>query len=70
MKSACKTHAVLFRVFLMCWWDVAPQRAAYAGPGVGHDLILEAVFPSAGFTAITTTNPIWLIKTRLQLDAR
>ncbi|XP_074689778.1 solute carrier family 25 member 36 isoform X2 [Strix aluco] len=24
----------------------------------------------AGFTAITTTNPIWLVKTRLQLDAR
>ncbi|KAG7267923.1 hypothetical protein CRUP_006673 [Coryphaenoides rupestris] len=24
----------------------------------------------AGFTAITATNPIWLIKTRLQLDAR
>ncbi|XP_036601308.1 solute carrier family 25 member 36 isoform X2 [Trichosurus vulpecula] len=24
----------------------------------------------AGFTAITMTNPIWLIKTRLQLDAR
>uniref|UniRef100_A0A3B3T3J8 Solute carrier family 25 member 36-A-like n=1 Tax=Paramormyrops kingsleyae TaxID=1676925 RepID=A0A3B3T3J8_9TELE len=24
----------------------------------------------AGFTAITTTNPIWLIKTRLQLEAR
>lgn len=23
-----------------------------------------------GFTAITTTNPIWLVKTRLQLDAR
>lgn len=23
-----------------------------------------------GFTAITATNPIWLIKTRLQLDAR
>ncbi|XP_072547566.1 solute carrier family 25 member 36-A-like [Salminus brasiliensis] len=25
---------------------------------------------TAGFTAITATNPIWLIKTRLQLDAR
>uniref|UniRef100_A0A3B4A446 Solute carrier family 25 member 36 n=1 Tax=Periophthalmus magnuspinnatus TaxID=409849 RepID=A0A3B4A446_9GOBI len=24
----------------------------------------------AGFTAITATNPIWLIKTRMQLDAR
>lgn len=23
-----------------------------------------------GFTAITATNPIWLVKTRLQLDAR
>uniref|UniRef100_A0AAV2J4Z8 Solute carrier family 25 member 36 n=2 Tax=Knipowitschia caucasica TaxID=637954 RepID=A0AAV2J4Z8_KNICA len=26
--------------------------------------------PNIGFTAITATNPIWLIKTRLQLDAR
>ncbi|KAM9468640.1 solute carrier family 25 member 36-A-like [Clarias gariepinus] len=25
---------------------------------------------TAGFTAITATNPIWLIKTRMQLDAR
>lgn len=35
--------------------------------------VFSSVWPSdlfSGFTAITATNPIWLIKTRLQLDAR
>ena len=31
-----------------------------------HTLIFVVAFP--GFSASTCTNPIWLIKTRLQLD--
>uniref|UniRef100_A0A8C2EF93 Solute carrier family 25 member 36b n=1 Tax=Cyprinus carpio TaxID=7962 RepID=A0A8C2EF93_CYPCA len=43
--------------------------------GLGPNLIGVApsrfpLLPQSGFTAITATNPIWLIKTRLQLDAR
>uniref|UniRef100_A0AAQ4QD51 Solute carrier family 25 member 36a n=1 Tax=Gasterosteus aculeatus aculeatus TaxID=481459 RepID=A0AAQ4QD51_GASAC len=33
-------------------------------------IIFISVLDSTCFTAITATNPIWLIKTRLQLDAR
>ncbi|XP_069473879.1 solute carrier family 25 member 36 isoform X2 [Ambystoma mexicanum] len=61
---------------------VAPSRAIYFAAYSGCKEKLNNVFTSdstqvhmvsagvAGFTAITATNPIWLIKTRLQLDAR
>ncbi|XP_069069772.1 solute carrier family 25 member 36 isoform X2 [Pleurodeles waltl] len=61
---------------------VAPSRAIYFAAYSGCKEKLNHVFVSdctqvhmvsagvAGFTAITATNPIWLIKTRLQLDAR
>lgn len=61
---------------------VAPSRAIYFAAYSGCKEKLNHVFSSdstqvhmvsagvAGFTAITATNPIWLIKTRLQLDAR
>uniref|UniRef100_A0ACB8FAL9 Uncharacterized protein n=1 Tax=Sphaerodactylus townsendi TaxID=933632 RepID=A0ACB8FAL9_9SAUR len=35
-----------------------------------HTYMLRIGSLNEGFTAITATNPIWLIKTRLQLDAR
>lgn len=45
------------------WWDcVFPNVSA----SVWTSVLLN--FP--GFTAITATNPIWLIKTRLQLETR
>ncbi|XP_029471012.1 solute carrier family 25 member 36 [Rhinatrema bivittatum] len=61
---------------------VAPSRAIYFAAYSGCKERLNHVLTAdstpvhmvsagvAGFTAITTTNPIWLIKTRLQLDAR
>ncbi|XP_068136837.1 solute carrier family 25 member 36 [Hyperolius riggenbachi] len=61
---------------------VAPSRAIYFAAYSSCKERLNHVFPAdstqvhmvsagaAGFTAITATNPIWLIKTRLQLDAR
>ncbi|XP_036392886.1 solute carrier family 25 member 36-A-like [Megalops cyprinoides] len=61
---------------------VAPSRAIYFAAysstkerlnGVlepDSKLVHMASAGLAGFTAITATNPIWLIKTRLQLDAR
>ncbi|XP_023674291.1 solute carrier family 25 member 36-A-like [Paramormyrops kingsleyae] len=61
---------------------VAPSRAIYFAAYSGAKEKLNAIFQPestlvhmmsaglAGFTAITTTNPIWLIKTRLQLEAR
>ncbi|XP_067109867.1 solute carrier family 25 member 36-A-like [Osmerus mordax] len=61
---------------------VAPSRAiyfaAYSSTKEQLNTLLEADSTQvhmlsaglAGFTAITATNPIWLIKTRLQLDAR
>lgn len=60
---------------------VAPSRAiyfaAYSTTKENMNMILEPDSTQvhmvsagmAGFTAITATNPIWLIKTRLQLDA-
>lgn len=61
---------------------VAPSRAiyfaAYSSSKERLNGVLEANSTQlhmasagiAGFTAITATNPIWMIKTRLQLDAR
>ncbi|KPP65784.1 solute carrier family 25 member 36-A-like [Scleropages formosus] len=61
---------------------VAPSRAIYFAAYSGAKERLNGVLEPdstqvhmvsaglAGFTAITATNPIWLIKTRLQLDAR
>ncbi|KAA0718797.1 Solute carrier family 25 member 36-A [Triplophysa tibetana] len=61
---------------------VAPSRAIYFAAYSASKEKLNNVFDPdstqvhmlsaglAGFTAITATNPIWLIKTRLQLDAR
>uniref|UniRef100_A0A8C2BF27 Solute carrier family 25 member 36b n=1 Tax=Cyprinus carpio TaxID=7962 RepID=A0A8C2BF27_CYPCA len=61
---------------------VAPSRAiyfaAYSSSKERLNCVLEPNSTQvhmmsagiAGFTAITATNPIWLIKTRLQLDAR
>ncbi|XP_056596993.1 solute carrier family 25 member 36-A [Triplophysa dalaica] len=61
---------------------VAPSRAIYFAAYSAAKEKLNNVFDPdstqvhmlsaglAGFTAITATNPIWLIKTRLQLDAR
>lgn len=61
---------------------VAPSRAIYFAAYSGCKERLNHVFAAdstqvhmvsagvAGFTAITATNPIWLVKTRLQLDAR
>ncbi|KTF86989.1 hypothetical protein cypCar_00013078 [Cyprinus carpio] len=61
---------------------VAPSRAIYFAAYSSSKERLNCVFEPdstqlhmtsagiAGFTAITATNPIWLIKTRLQLDAR
>ncbi|XP_012672072.1 solute carrier family 25 member 36-A [Clupea harengus] len=61
---------------------VAPSRAIYFAAYSLAKEKLNGVFQPdstqvhmvsaalAGFTAITATNPIWLIKTRLQLDAR
>ncbi|XP_042194926.1 solute carrier family 25 member 36 [Callorhinchus milii] len=61
---------------------VAPSRAIYFAAYSSAKEKLNTVFEPdsnqvhmvsagvAGFTAITATNPIWLIKTRLQLDAR
>ncbi|XP_036409619.1 solute carrier family 25 member 36-A [Megalops cyprinoides] len=61
---------------------VAPSRAIYFAAYSTAKEKLNGVFEPdstqvhmvsagmAGFTAITATNPIWLIKTRLQLDAR
>ncbi|XP_053315297.1 solute carrier family 25 member 36 [Spea bombifrons] len=61
---------------------VAPSRAIYFAAYSSCKERLNHVFTAdstqvhmvsagaAGFTAITATNPIWLIKTRLQLDAR
>nr|XP_033814273.1 solute carrier family 25 member 36 [Geotrypetes seraphini] len=61
---------------------VAPSRAIYFAAYSGCKERLNHVLTAdstpvhmvsagvAGFTAITATNPIWLVKTRLQLDAR
>ncbi|XP_065604385.1 solute carrier family 25 member 36 isoform X2 [Cyrtonyx montezumae] len=61
---------------------VAPSRAIYFAAYSNCKEKLNNVFNPdstqvhmisagvAGFTAITMTNPIWLVKTRLQLDAR
>lgn len=61
---------------------VAPSRAIYfAAYSTAKEKLNGVLAPDstqvhmvsaglAGFTAITATNPIWLIKTRLQLDAR
>nr|XP_025874365.1 solute carrier family 25 member 36 [Vulpes vulpes] len=61
---------------------VAPSRAIYFAAYSNCKEKLNGIFDPdstqvhmisaamAGFTAITATNPIWLIKTRLQLDAR
>ncbi|XP_041119976.1 solute carrier family 25 member 36-like [Polyodon spathula] len=61
---------------------VAPSRAIYFAAYSSSKEKLNGIFEPdstqvhmvsaglAGFTAITATNPIWLIKTRLQLDAR
>ncbi|NWT34612.1 S2536 protein, partial [Agelaius phoeniceus] len=61
---------------------VAPSRAIYFAAYSNCKEKLNNIFNPdstqvhmisagvAGFTAITTTNPIWLVKTRLQLDAR
>ncbi|KAJ8270192.1 hypothetical protein GJAV_G00111420 [Gymnothorax javanicus] len=61
---------------------VAPSRAIYfAAYSTAKEKLNSILEPDstqvhmvsagmAGFTAITATNPIWLIKTRLQLDAR
>ncbi|XP_012988762.2 solute carrier family 25 member 36-A [Esox lucius] len=61
---------------------VAPSRAIYFAAYSTAKEKLNGVFEPdstqvhmvsaglAGFTAITATNPIWLIKTRLQLDSR
>ncbi|XP_028297785.1 LOW QUALITY PROTEIN: solute carrier family 25 member 36-A-like [Gouania willdenowi] len=61
---------------------VAPSRAIYfAAYSTAKEKLNGVLEPDstlvhmvsagmAGFTAITVTNPIWLIKTRMQLDAR
>lgn len=61
---------------------VAPSRAIYfAAYSTAKEKLNGVLEPDstqvhmasaglAGFTAITATNPIWLIKTRMQLDAR
>nr|XP_060623890.1 solute carrier family 25 member 36 isoform X2 [Anolis sagrei ordinatus] len=61
---------------------VAPSRAIYFAAYSNCKEVLNNILEPdstqvhmtsagvAGFTAITATNPIWLIKTRLQLDAR
>ncbi|XP_041733857.1 solute carrier family 25 member 36-A-like [Coregonus clupeaformis] len=61
---------------------VAPSRAIYfAAYSSAKERLNEVFEPDstqvhmlsaglAGFTAITATNPIWLIKTRMQLDSR
>lgn len=61
---------------------VAPSRAIYFAAYSSAKEQLNDVFEPdstqvhmvsaglAGFTAITATNPIWLIKTRMQLDSR
>uniref|UniRef100_A0A8V1A2C6 Solute carrier family 25 member 36 n=1 Tax=Gallus gallus TaxID=9031 RepID=A0A8V1A2C6_CHICK len=61
---------------------VAPSRAIYFAAYSNCKEKLNNIFNPdstqvhmisagvAGFTAITMTNPIWLVKTRLQLDAR
>ncbi|CAM9750136.1 solute carrier family 25 member 36-A-like [Lethenteron reissneri] len=61
---------------------VAPSRAIYFAAYSGAKEKLNTVFVAestavhicsaafAGFSAITATNPIWLVKTRMQLNAR
>ncbi|XP_055736538.1 solute carrier family 25 member 36-A-like isoform X2 [Salvelinus fontinalis] len=61
---------------------VAPSRAIYFAAYSSAKERMNGVFQPdstqvhmvsaglAGFTAITATNPIWLIKTRMQLDSR
>uniref|UniRef100_A0AAZ3PRG1 Solute carrier family 25 member 36-A n=1 Tax=Oncorhynchus tshawytscha TaxID=74940 RepID=A0AAZ3PRG1_ONCTS len=64
---------------LLCWYGLsAIYFAAYSTAKEKLNGVFEADSTQvhmvsaglAGFTAITATNPIWLIKTRLQLDAR
>ncbi|XP_061424057.1 solute carrier family 25 member 36-like isoform X2 [Lethenteron reissneri] len=61
---------------------VAPSRAiyfaAYSSAKEHYNSVFQAESPpvhmcsaaTAGFTAISATNPIWLVKTRMQLESR
>uniref|UniRef100_A0A1I8FTH8 Mitochondrial carrier protein n=1 Tax=Macrostomum lignano TaxID=282301 RepID=A0A1I8FTH8_9PLAT len=70
----------LFKGLSMTILGVLPSRAFYFGAYVNGQEMLSELLPRgshgnnclaaafAGFVSLTCTNPIWLVKTRMQLD--